>query len=202
MASKGKHRVASNRTDSLNRRQPVDVERLEVRRLFSVKLYGITGNQQNGSFPDETLFQIDYTTQPGTLTLTNLKKLPYVPDTDAIGYNPETGLLHHVSGASSYRNNPVQIGYRDDQFMETVDVRSPTLTEVGIFNANYDGEPGFGPYGIPAPFPTWLSPSERRTDDQTDSIYGQRGLNEYSAARDLTWSPDEHLFYLAASEGI
>src|SRR3954451_7395607 len=146
MASRGNNRIVSNRADRSCTYQPVKLERLEARRLFSVKLYGITGNQQNASFPDETLFQIDYTTQPGTLTLTNLKKLPYVPDTDAIGYNPETGLLHHVSGASSYRNNPAQVGYRDDQFMETVDVRSANLTEVGIFNANYDGEPGHGPY--------------------------------------------------------
>ena len=198
-------RTSSHGTDRRSLAQGFNFERLEPRRLFSVKLYGITGNQQNASYPDETLFSIDYTTTPGTLGLTNLKKLPYVPDTDAIGYNPENGLLYHTSGASSYRNDPTRIGYHDDQFMETVDVRSPQLTQAGVFNANYEGDPlaGSGNYGLPAPFPTWLSPSTRRTDEQTDgATYGVRGPNEYSSARDLTWSPDAHLFYIAASEGI
>ncbi|HEV8607148.1 MAG TPA: hypothetical protein VGQ99_17545, partial [Tepidisphaeraceae bacterium] len=130
---------------------------------------------------------------------------PFVPDTDAIGFNPETGLLHRTSGASTYRNGPgshLRVGYRDDHFMETIDVNSPFLTQVGIFNANYEGEPGFGPYGLDAPFPGWLFPATRRTDEQEDDSFGANGPDEYHSLRDLTWSTSDHVFYGADEDGI
>jgi hypothetical protein len=134
---------------------------------------------------------------------TKLVTLPFVPDTDAIGYNPDNGLLYRTSGASSYRDDPNRVGYNDNQFMETVDLNSPTFTQTGVFNANYEGDGGTGPYGLPAPRPTFVLPAERRTPDQTDPAIGNLvGEGEYDAARDLAWSPTEHLFYVAAHSGI
>jgi hypothetical protein len=137
--------------------------------------------------------------------------LPFVPDTDAIGFNPESGLLHRTSGASSYRDNPDKIGYQDNHFMQTVDVLSPALTQRGVFNATPAGERtdkplpvhDTGPYGLPAPRPTWVLPDHRRTDQETDSTIGDmQGPGEYHAARDLTWSMKDHAFYVADDAGI
>ena len=142
----------------------------------------------------------------GDFELVNISKIatmPFVPDTAAIGFNPETGLLHRTSGSESYRDNPAQVGYRDDHFMETLNIDDPLNSQVGVFNADYEGEPGFGPYGLPAPFPTFLLPDHRRTDDETDPTFGDmRGPNEYHALRDLTWSTTDHLFYGTAENGI
>lgn len=154
----------------------------------NVALHGPAGDQTIGSFE---LFRE-----------TPLVRLPFVPDTDAIGFNPETGLLHRTSGASAYRNNPAQVGYNDNQFMETVDLFSPGLPQAGVFNANYQGDGANGPYGLPAPRQDWLLPFDRRTDEQTDPSFRQQGPNEYSAARDLTWSSSEHLFYVVDDTGI
>lgn len=131
-----------------------------------------------------------------SLIASPLIQLPTVPDTDSIGFNPESGLLHRVSGAESYRNDPTRVGYRDNQFMETVDVFSPDLTQKGVFNANAEE------YGLPAPRPTFVEPTERRTDAQTDPSFRVRGPNEYHALRDLTWSASEHLFYGADETGL
>jgi hypothetical protein len=138
-------------------------------------------------------------------------KLPFVPDTDAIGFNPETGLLHRTSGASSYRDNPQRIGYQDNHFMQTVNILSPNLEQRGVFNATPDGETVLvdgvptptGPYGLPAPRPNWILPDHRRTDQETDPVIGDmNGPGEYHAARDLTWSLSEHVFYVTAEDGI
>ena len=133
--------------------------------------------------------------------------LPHVPDTDAIGFNPEDGMLYRVSGSSSYRNDPLRIGYHDNQFMEKINVQSPDLTQTGIFNANYEGENDrgtpTGPYGLPAPFPTWLDPDHRRTDEETDPIlYNVQGPDEYHAMRDLTWDATRHLFIGTEERGL
>ena len=133
--------------------------------------------------------------------------LPFVPDTDAIGFNPESGLLHRTSGASSYRDNPMRIGYQDNHFMQTVDLLSPAMTQRGIFNATPDGELNngvpTGPYGLPAPRPTFIQPAQRRTDTEVDPAIGDLiGPGEYHAARDLTWSHADHLFYVADERGI
>ena len=140
------------------------------------------------------------------LEIEEIITLPFVPDTDAIGFNPETGLLHRTSGASSYRNDPLRIGYHDNHFMQTIDLNDPAMPQVGIFNANPEGEwdraVHTGPYGLPAPFPNWLEPNHRRTDDETDPAFSVQGPNEYHAARDLTWSDEEHLFYVADEDGI
>ena len=186
----------------------VTAERLEDRRLFSVQLIGISGNQVNPTpnTTDENLFRIDYTSNPGNPSLTQLVELSFVPDGDAIGYNPETGLLHRTSGADSYRDNPNRIGYHDNQFMQTINLQ--TMAQVGIFNANHQGEikddqgTPTGPYGLPAPFPTFVNPDHRRTDQETDPSFRARGPNEYHSVRDLVWSSAHQAFYVADQNGI
>jgi autotransporter-associated beta strand protein len=73
---------------------------------------------------------------------------------------------------------------------------------VAIFNANPQGDGTHGPYGLPAPRPTWLLPAERRTNDQIDQSFRQDGPNEYHALRDFTWSSTENVFYGADEQGI
>jgi hypothetical protein len=133
---------------------------------------------------------------------TPIVKLPFGPDSQSIGFNPDTGLLHRTFGASAYRNNPAQRGYNDNHGMMTIDLFSPNLTQAGVFNANYQGDGSLGPYGLPAPRPTWLLPLERRTDQQTDGSFRQQGPNEYHAARDLAWSSTEKVFFIADEGGI
>jgi hypothetical protein len=142
--------------------------------------------------------------------------LPFVPDTDSIAFNPENGLLYRASGASSYRDTPTSIGYNDNQYMQTVDLNSPSLgTGAGgqaeVFNANPQGDGSSGPYGLlrldptitPGPRPTWLAPVARRTPEQTDPAIGDLvGPGEYDSARDFTWSTTEHIFYVASDRGI
>jgi hypothetical protein len=140
------------------------------------------------------------------VSISKIIQLPAVPDTDSIGYNPETRLLHRLSGADSYRNDPNRIGYHDNQFMETIDMNDPVNSQVGVFNANYEGESDRGTptgnYGLPGPFPTFVFPDHRRLDTETDPSFGEAGPNEYHSLRDLTWSNSEHLFYGADEQGI
>jgi hypothetical protein len=133
------------------------------------------------------------------LKVNRLITLPFVPDTDAIGFNPEDGLLYRTSGAESWSNNPSSNGYRDNQFMQTVNM--DTLAQVGIFNSNYAGNQN-GTFGIDAPRPTWLLPVEPRTDQQNTDAYKIRGPNEYHSLRDLTWSTADHAFFGADETGI
>ena len=86
--------------------------------------------------------------------------------------------------------------------MQTIDLRTPAFTQVGIFNANPQGDAGFGPYGLPAPRPDWLFPLERRTDEQTGQEFRQDGPDEYHALRDITWSTADNAFYGADEQGI
>ena len=154
----------------------------------NVVLHGPSGDKRIGDFE--------------LLKTAPIVTLPFVPDTDAIGFNPVSGLLHRTSGSSAYRNDPAQIGYNDNQFMETIDLFSPGLPQAGVFNANFQGDGTHGPYGLAAPRQTWLLPFDRRTDAQTDPSFRQQGPNEYHAARDLTWSSSEKLFYVADEGGI
>jgi hypothetical protein len=151
------------------------------------ELYGGVGRER---FADFELLQVQH-----------LTTLPFVPDTDAIGFNPTNGLLYHTSGAESWSNNPSSNGFRDNQFMETVDVNSPTFDKVAIFNANYEGNAN-GNFGLPAPRPDWVLPVERRTDAQTGGEFRIRGPNEYHAARDLAWSVEHQAFFVASEQGI
>jgi hypothetical protein len=166
----------------------------------NVRLVGVTGTVPGGpAANNESLFDIAYTTGASpSLTATKFLQLPSVPDEDAIGFNPATGLLHHTSGGSSSSDTPSDPRYRDNQMMETVNVVAGTNATAGVFNANAQQ---FGPA---APRPSWVLPAERRTDAQTDSTYGElaKGPGEYGVARDFTWSSTDKAFYVTAPDGI
>ena len=139
------------------------------------------------------------------LESTLIAKLPHVPDTDSIAYNPDDGLLWRASGAESYRDQPNRKGFHDNQAMQTIDLNAaePLTTQRGIYNANYEGEIDeergpTGPYGVPGPFPTFVVPDHRRADDEADAT----GPNEYHALRDFTWSATEKVFYASDENGL
>ena len=157
--------------------------------LAQPRLVGITGNL--GIPNDETLYEFDLT----DYLPTELGPLTFIPDEDAIAFNPDTGLLHHLSGDESYSNNPFSNGYRDNQYMETVDVLSGTLAKTAIFNSNSEK------FGLPAS-PKLAFTGRRRTDAQTSSAFRVRGPDEYGGLRDLTWSSTENLFYGADEYGL
>jgi hypothetical protein len=136
------------------------------------------------------------------VTSTKLKTLPYVPDTDAIGYNPEDGMLYRTSGSSSYRDDPNRVGYNDNQFMEKIDLNAPDYPETGVFNANYEGDGGTGPSGLPAPRPNFVLPTERRTGDTDPAVGDMVGPGEYHALRDFTWSTTDHAFIGTDERGL
>jgi hypothetical protein len=181
------------------------------------RLIAITGQQtdntMNGTeyvYPDHTLFEIN----PTTGALTKLFQLPWVNDSQAIGYNPDNQLLYHTGGSESYSNNPGRtghdqggptitgVGYQDSQYMETVNLSTGALN--AIFNAAPcpNPDPTLPCFGLPAPRPTWVVPAEQRNSTQIDSSFEARGIDEYHAARGLAWSVDKKLFYLADENGI
>jgi hypothetical protein len=162
--------------------------------LPGVRLVGVTEEGSTTAANDESLFGIGYGVAP--VTTTKLLKLPHVPDIDAVGFNPATGLLHHLSGAASSENDPAQPTFRDNQFMETVDVPAGTNAQVAVFNANQEQ------YGLPAPRPTFVLPTTRRTNTQLDDSFNVRGPNEYRAARGLAWSAAAQAFFLSDETGI
>lgn len=182
------------------------------------RLVGITGQQQNETpdgvggflYPDNTLYEIDL----ATAAITKLFQTTWVPDSHAIGYCPDDGLLYHTAGSHSYSNNPLRlghqqggpdipgVGYQDSQYFESIDLA--TLAATPIINAAPCPNPdaSLPCFGLPAPRPDWLLPAEQRNSSQTDQSFRARGLDEYTAARGLAWSANRQLFYLADAEGI
>ena len=169
--------------------------------LAQPRLIGITGNQgPGGPNPDpndERLYEINLT----NFSLSPIIKMPWVPDTDSIAFNPDNGLLYGASGADSYSNNPTSNGYRDNQYMQTIAINSAGLEQAAIFNANSEGNQN-GTFGLAAPRPDWVLPAECRTDAQTGGEFRVRGPDEYHALRDFTWSSTEDLFYGADETGL
>ena len=174
------------------------VDNIALRGTLNVpglRLVGVTSSGAGGPVADdESLWNINYAAGP--FGATKIVKAASIPDGDAIGFNPATGLLHHTSGASSSSNDPADPNYRDNHFMETVDVVGGNNTAVTVFNANSEQ---FGPAG---PRPSWVLPAQRRTNAQTGDEFNARGPNEYSLARDLTWSPAHNAFFLLDAGGI
>ena len=68
---------------------------------MGIRLVGVTGNQNTpgGGLPapdDNVLYEINL----NNFSLTRLVQFPFVPDTIAIGFNPENGLLYRTGGAA------------------------------------------------------------------------------------------------------
>jgi hypothetical protein len=179
----------------------------------SWQLVGITGQQGNddiATYPDNTLFDINLTTG----ALTKLFTATYIPDSHSIGYNPVSGLLYHTGGAAAYRDDPTRTGtpqggdpipglaFQDNYYVETINLATQVAT--GVINANPcpNPDPNLPCFGLVAPRPTWALPAERRTSEQTDPSFRQRGPDEYSALRGMAWSAEKKLFYVSDGEGI
>lgn len=183
------------------------------------KLYGISGQQTDETmndagtgflYPDHTLFEIS--TNNGAVT--PVFQMTWINDSTAIGYNPEDRKIYHTGGSEAYSNNPGRlghdqggpdisgVGYQDSQYMEAVDPTTGNAT--AIFNADPcpNPDPNLPCFGIAAPRPEWILPTERRTSDDTDPSFRQTGTNEYHAARGLAWSTNKHLFYLTDELGV
>jgi hypothetical protein len=165
-----------------------------IKDLPGLKLVGVSGSEGDApAATDETLFDVN----PTTGAATQIVKLPSIPGSDAIAFNPATGLLHHISGGSSTSDTPSDPTYRDNHFMETLDVASGSNTQHTVYNAN---SPQFGPAG---PMPSFVLPATRRTDAQTDPSFGTAaGPGEYALANDLTWSDQAQAFYVGDANGI
>ena len=164
----------------------------------NVKLVGVTGGEGTGANAtnNEKLWEVVVT--PGSVATAKILDLPAIPDDDAIGFNPATGLLHHTSGGTSTSDDPADDHYRDNHFMQTIDVLDGTNAQATVFNANAQQ---FGPAG---PFPTFVLPAARRTNAQTDPSFGfeARGPGEYWNARDLTWSAAHNAFFAVDQFGV
>jgi hypothetical protein len=183
------------------------------------KLYGITGQQTDTTpadsgtgfkYPDHTLVEINTM----TAAVSPLFTLTWINDSQAIGFNPTNHLIYHTGGSDAYNSNPSNIGsdqggppiagvgYQDSQYMETVDPVTGAMA--AIFNADPCPNPDLDLpcFGLPAPRPDWVLPTERRNSSQTDDSFRQIGPNEYRAARGLTWSAEKKLFYLSDELGI
>jgi hypothetical protein len=163
-----------------------------------VRLIGITGNQEANAANDETLYEINLVNG----ATTKLFQTSHIPDSDTIGYNPVDGLLYHMSGSESYRDTPGQNGYRDNHYMEKINLDTQVMT--GVFNANPPPSPDTAlAFGLAAPRPAWVLPAEIRTDQQTDPSFGdEKGVDEYGAAREMAWSATENLFYISTDDGL
>ena len=167
-----------------------------TRNVQDVKLVGVSSGGTAAN--EQTLFNITYTTGANpSATATAILQLPNVPDRDAIGFNDASGLLYHASGASSTSNDPANPNYRDNHYLETVDVVAGTNALNTIYNANAQQ------FGRPGPFPSFVLPSTRRTDAQTGSdVRDARGPNEYESLRDFVWSEKDNVFYAVDYQGV
>ncbi|MFV2066924.1 MAG: hypothetical protein ACC645_08075 [Pirellulales bacterium] len=184
-----------------------------------LKMIGIAGAEVEGApdpdFFEENITLWDVNMADGSSQL--IRELPFVPRDRDIEWNPLEGRLYRVSGSSSNRgNDPAGSGYRDNQYMDSVDVydfQAKELKSSGnvqvLFNANpnppdstpNDIIPVFGDPG-PAP-PTWLLPNPRRTVDQTDPSFGNMfGDGEYKKARGLVWSIKDNWGYVISDNGL
>ena len=186
------------------------------------KLIGISGQQADTTaggtsgfaYPDHMLFDLDELLTDEFGEVAQIFQVPFVNDSQSIGFCPANGLVYHTGGSESYSNNPLRkghdqggpdilgVGYQDSQFMESIDLQTRTFT--GIFNAAPcpNPDPTLPCFGVVAPRPSWVLPVEQRNSTQTGSEYGARGSNEFHAIRGLAWSASKNLFYAADDEGI
>ena len=182
------------------------------------RLVGITGAQTDDTqttqgvydHPDHTLYEIDYSNG----AIAPLFQLPWVNDSQAMGYCPTNGLVYHTGGSEAYSNNPLRnghdqggpdvagVGYQDSQYMESVNLTTHQTTP--IFNADPCPNPDstLPCFGLPAPIPSWQLPAYRRDSTMTDGTNRVTGPNEYHAARGLAWSTQKNCFFISDELGI
>ncbi len=176
-----------------------------------LRLIGISGNQTND--PSVTPHQEAFwDINIADASSIEVGRMLFSPDTQAIGFNQDSGLLHHVGGGTAFSNNPARElgGYADDHYMETFLPADLTPGDqvppsTAIYNANGPNLPDDPPvkrFGLPAPRPTWVLPVEPRTSTQTDPSFRQRGEDEPHAFRALAWSASQSLFFGSSEDGI
>ncbi|MDZ4783263.1 MAG: PEP-CTERM sorting domain-containing protein [Planctomycetia bacterium] len=183
-----------------------------------VRLIGMSGNQnasQTTTPHQEAFWDINI----GDASSIEVGRALFSPDSQALGFNPVSGLLHRTGGGDAYSNNPQRMdstsglligGYADDHYMETFDPAvltpgSQVPPSTAIYNANgpnLPADPLLARFGLPAPRPSWVLPVEPRTSAQTDASFRQTGENEMHAIRGLAWSASQSLFFVTSEEGI
>jgi hypothetical protein len=164
----------------------------------NVKLIGVSSSDGTAA-QNESLYDITYTLgATPSASATKIVGVASVPDNDAIAFGPATGLLYHASGGTSLSDTPSDPHYRDNHYLETVDVTSGTNARAAVYNAN---SPQFG---LTGPMPSFVLPATRRTDAQIDPQFGEsaKGPNEYRGIRDFTWSSADNAFFVSSEEGI
>jgi hypothetical protein len=192
-------------------------------------LFGISGKQQADevspgvyTHADHTLYQISTT----NALLTQKLRMSWVPDSDAIGYCPKTGLLYHTASGGAYRDNMSNVvrdqdpntttecgACQDNHIMESYNLLTGTLT--GIYNANpcpnpdnptndIGGDGLFMPcFGLAAPIPPWVEPQYRRDSTQTGpgtSTNRITGPNEVGGIRGFAWSAEHDSWFVSNGE--
>jgi len=164
---------------------------------------------------DHTLFRIN--TANGALT--KIVTMPWVIDSQSIGYCSLNGLIYHTGGDGAYRDGQNNVhdqdpnvltpggAFQDNQYMGTVNLL--TLAMAGVYNANPCPNPDnpsndigndglYLPcFGLPAPVPPWVLPQYRRDSTQTDSTNRITGPNEPSGIRGLAWSTELNSWYVS-----
>lgn len=192
------------------------------------KLFGVSGMQQSEQLApgvydhkDHTLFSIDTTTGQ----LTEVVRMTWVIDSQALSYCPVNGLLYHSAGSGAYRDSPFSAvhdqdsnvqtdggAFQDNQYMENYNLLTGTFT--GVYNANPcpnpdnpTNEPNLPPeeqdgiylpcFGLPAPIPPWVEPQYRRNSTQTANTNRWDGPNEVGAIRGFAWSTADNAWYVS-----
>ncbi len=187
------------------------------------QLFGISGMQQDSTqtvpgvydHKDHTLFRIN--TVNGALT--KIVTMPWVIDSQSIGYCAANGLIYHTGGDGAYRDGQNNVhdqdpsiltpggAFQDNQYMGTVNLL--TLAMAGVYNANPCPNPDnpsndigndglYLPcFGLPAPVPPWVLPQYRRDSTQTDPTNRITGPNELSGVRGLAWSTELNSWYVS-----
>lgn len=192
------------------------------------RLFGISGKQQADqvapdvyTYKDHTLFEIN----TATALLTEKIRMTWVPDSDAIGFCPQNGLIYHTASSGAYRDNmsntahdqdpSVQIpcaSCQDNYYMENYNLLTGTFT--GVYNANPCPNPDnptndigndglYMPcFGLAAPIPPWVEPQYRRDSTQTGPGTSSNridGPNEPSAGiRGFAWSAELNSWFVSA----
>ncbi|MFV2070247.1 MAG: hypothetical protein ACC645_25040 [Pirellulales bacterium] len=173
-----------------------------------VRMIGFTGNLEANAAHDQSMYEFDQSDLSADPTF--LQQLTLIRDTVSMGYNPMQNLIFRAGGGPAWTDDPNRRAggwpYRDNQYLETVDLDTGALT--AIYNANGPNLPDpdnfFIPGGLPAPRPSWVYPQTARTLAQTDNDFRQflnvgTGANEVGAVRGWAWNQAEGVFYVSSA---